>query len=55
MSPWRQKAEGMFPELAYRFEEAESPYQLWFELLMAFNHAYDQTPRDEALGAFLNQ
>ena len=39
----------MFPELVSRFEEADTPYLLWFELGRAFEKAYDQTPRKESL------
>jgi len=49
MPPWKQKAEEMFPELASRFEEANTPYLLWFELREAFERAYAQSPRDESL------
>jgi hypothetical protein len=49
MSLWRQKAVEMFPELIARFEDADTPYLLWFELRDAFEHAYEQTPRDESL------
>jgi hypothetical protein len=49
MPSWRQKAEEMFPELVHRIQEAENPYLLWFELLVVFNCAYEQTPRDESL------
>lgn len=49
MPPWKQKAEEMFPELASRFEEADTPYLLWFELREAFERAYAQSPRDESL------
>ena len=49
MAPWRQKAEEMFPELISHFEDADTPYLLWFELREAFEDAYDETPRDESL------
>jgi hypothetical protein len=49
MSPWRQKAVELFPELVTRFEDADTPYLLWFQLLDAFVRAYEQTPRDESL------
>ena len=49
MLPWRQKAEGMFPELASCFEGADTPYLLWFELREAFERAYEESPRDESL------
>ena len=49
MPPWKQKAEEMFPELVSRFEEADTPYLLWFELQDAFEQAYEQSPRDESL------
>jgi hypothetical protein len=49
MPPWREKADQMFPELVSQFEEADTPYLLWFELRSAFEKAYDKTPRDEAL------
>ena len=43
------KAEEMFPELTARFEAADTPYLLWFELRDAFERACHQTPRDELL------
>jgi len=49
MPPWKQKAEEMFPELAGRFEEAATPYLLWFELREAFERAYEQSPCDESI------
>jgi hypothetical protein len=49
MSPWRQKAIEMFPELSSRFENADTPYLLWFELRDAFEQAYEKTPREESL------
>lgn len=49
MSPWRQRADDLFPELVARFEEADTPYLLWFELWEAFKQAYEQTPRNESL------
>ena len=49
MQPWKQKAEEMFPELDSRFEEADTPYLLWFELREAFERAYEQAPRGESL------
>lgn len=47
--PWKQKAEAMFPELLASFEEADTPYLLWFELREAFEQAYEQSPRGESL------
>ena len=38
----------MFPEMADRVNEAETPYILWFFLCDAFESAYDQ-PRNESL------
>jgi hypothetical protein len=49
MSSWRQKADEMFPELLSRFEQADTPYLLWFELRDAFERSYELTPRDESL------
>jgi len=49
MPPWKQKAEEMFPELVSRFEDADTPYLLWFELHEAFEGAYNKSPRDESL------
>jgi hypothetical protein len=49
MSLWLQKALEMFPELITRFEDADTPYLLWFELRDAFEHAYEETPPDESL------
>ncbi len=49
MTPWRQKAEEMFPELCERFAEADTPYLLWFELRAAFERAYEGEPRDESM------
>jgi hypothetical protein len=49
MAPWRQKADEMFPELLSHFEDADTPYLLWFELREAFERAYDKTPCDESL------
>jgi len=49
MPPWKQKAEETFPELVSRFDEADTPYLLWFELHDAFERAYEQSPRDESL------
>jgi hypothetical protein len=39
----------MFPELVLRFEGADTPYLLWFELRDAFEQAYEQKPRNESL------
>ena len=49
MERWREKAIEMFPELDSRFEADDSPYDLWFELLEAFEKAYEKTPPDESL------
>jgi hypothetical protein len=49
MTPWKQKAEEMFPELLARFEEASTPYLLWFVLRDVFERAYEQSPCDESL------
>jgi hypothetical protein len=49
MSSWRHKAGEMLPELVNSFEDADTPYLLWFELHDAFKQAYEQTPRDESL------
>ena len=49
MERWREKAIETLPELASRFEADDSPYDLWFELLEAFEKAYDKTPPDESL------
>jgi hypothetical protein len=32
MSPWLEKAKEVFPDLIPRFENADTPYLLWFEL-----------------------
>jgi hypothetical protein len=49
MSTWRQKAVELFPEMVDQFEEVDTPYLLWSELLSAFFRAYEQVPRDESL------
>ena len=49
MERWREKANEMFPELALSFERVDSPYDLWVELWLAFEDAYDKTPPDESL------
>lgn len=49
MNSWRQKADEIFPELISYFEDADTPYSLWFELQAAFERAYDKTPRDDGL------
>ena len=49
MPLWRNQALKTFPELASRFEHAETAYQLWFELLDAFKEAYECNPRNESL------
>jgi len=49
MERWREKANEMFPELAVCFERVDSPYDLWVELWLAFEDAYDKTPPDESL------
>ena len=55
MSPWRQKAEEMFPELVSRFEEADTPYLLWFELREAFERASSShLATSRSSGAFIS-
>jgi hypothetical protein len=49
MEPWREKANEMFPDLASRIEDSDSPYLLWFDLRQAFEETYDKTPPDESL------
>jgi hypothetical protein len=49
MPPWRKTAAHSIPELAEKVAQAETSYELWFELLVAFRKAYDKTPRDESL------
>lgn len=49
MSKWRDKAFEVFPELIDQFEDADTPYLLWFVLRDAFDHAYEQKPRNESL------
>jgi hypothetical protein len=49
MAPWRQKADEMFPELVSDFEDADTPYLLWFALHSAFKRAYGMQPRNESL------
>jgi hypothetical protein len=49
MPPWKQRAEEIFPELVSQFEEADTPYMLWFELRNVFEEAYEQSPPDESL------
>ena len=39
----------MFPELVSRFEDADTPCLLWFELREAFVRAYEQSSRNESL------
>lgn len=46
--PWRETAAKMFPELTTQTSEAETPYQLWFDICSAFRKAY-RPPRDESL------
>jgi hypothetical protein len=48
MSRWRGKALELLPEFKATIDTAETPYQLWFELLAALQEAY-QAPRNEAL------
>ncbi len=49
MEGWRAAASETFPELVSQIEAVESPYDLWVELWLAFEDAYDRTPRDESL------
>ena len=49
MERWREKASEMFPELASRFEAVDSPNDLWVDLWLAFEDAYDKAPPDESL------
>lgn len=48
---WREEVCERFPELRQRFDdyECDTPYLVWFQLRDAFTHAYDQSPRDDAL------
>jgi hypothetical protein len=41
MGLWQEEALRRFSELSDRIREAESPYQLWDQLLFAFEDAYD--------------
>jgi len=45
---WGKEAFERFPELIDQFDQVESPYQLWIELMDAFRKAYE-TPRNEDL------
>lgn len=45
---WGREAFNRFPELIDRFDNADDPYLLWFELTEAFKNAY-KAPRDEDL------
>ncbi len=49
MPNWRETALEMLPELAEDIYEAETPYTAWFSLRLAFEKAYDDSPRDESL------
>jgi hypothetical protein len=49
MERWREKAGEMFPELAPVLERVDSPYDLWVDLWLAFEDAYEKTPPDESL------
>ena len=49
MGGWLEKAGEMFPELAAALEHVDSPYDLWVELWLAFEDAYEKTPPDESL------
>src|SRR4051812_24225798 len=49
MPRWRKIASKMFPELADVISEAETPYILWLWLRLAFEKAYEASPRDESL------
>ena len=45
---WRTEAFKRFPDLAVRFQQADTSYLLWFELRDAFKQAY-RSPRNEDL------
>jgi len=45
---WRTEAFKRFPEFHNRFEDADNPYLLWFQLRDAFAEAYEE-PRNEGL------
>ena len=49
MERWREKACQMLPELASRIEAADSTYDLWIDLWLAFEDAYERSPPDESL------
>jgi hypothetical protein len=53
--PWKSTASDLFPELRERFTDADTPYLLWFELLAAFEAAYDEVPPDESMIARIYQ
>jgi len=44
---WRNEASRRFPQFAASLTEADTPYLLWFDLLGAFESAYDRG--DESL------
>ena len=44
MEQWREKASEMLPELTSRIEAADSTYDLWIDLRLAFEDAYEQSP-----------
>jgi len=54
---WREDVCERFPELRQEFDynltfsdgEPDTPYQIWSQLLIAFNDAYERSPRDDAL------
>ena len=45
---WRTEAFKRFPELHRHFEDADTPYLVWFQLKEAFEKAYEE-PRNEDL------
>lgn len=51
MPPWRETAYELLPELREKITDpdVDTPYQLWFEIMSAFDRAYDASPHDESL------
>src|ERR1035437_3033130 len=49
MPPWRETTRQMFPELDLAINKVADPYDLWFELRIAYKNTYTQTPKNESL------
>jgi len=48
MQEWKSKAIELLPEIKTEILESETPMQLWIEIVLAFDEAYEE-PRNESL------